>query len=91
MKYLIGLAVIGVGLLLVIKTEWLVNNLGRIEWAEQHLGVEGGTRIFYKIFGVILILFAFLAMIGAFNSILTNTFGGAFKDTVQEESRGDSF
>lgn len=88
MKYLIGFLVIGIGTLLVMKTEWLVNNFGRIEWAEQHLGIEGGTRIFYKLLGVVLILGAFLAMSGAFNSLLTNTFGGAFKDTTTAPESG---
>lgn len=80
MKYLIGLLVIGLGFLLIWKTEWLVNNFGRIEWAEQHLGTEGGTRVFYKLLGVILILFSFLVMSGFFNNILVSIFGGAFKE-----------
>ncbi|MBI4426072.1 MAG: hypothetical protein HY567_00690 [Candidatus Kerfeldbacteria bacterium] len=80
MKYLIGLLVIGLGFLLAWKTEWLVNNFGRIEWAEQHLGTEGGTRIFYKLLGVVLIIFSFLVMSGFFNSILVNIFGGAFQE-----------
>lgn len=88
MKYLIGIIVVAIGTLLVLKTEWLVNNFGRIEWAEQHLGTEGGTRILYKIIGVLLIFGAFLAMAGVFNSLLTNTFGGAFQDTTAVPESG---
>lgn len=80
MKYFIGLIVIAVGTLLILKTEWLVNNFGHSDWAEQHLGTEGGTRILYKLIGVILILGAFLTMAGVFNSLLTNTFGGALQN-----------
>ncbi len=88
MKYLIGIIVIAVGTLLVLKTEWLVNNFGRVEWADQHLGTEGGTRILYKLIGIVLILGAFLAMAGVFNALLTNTFGGAFKDTTTAPESG---
>lgn len=82
MKYLIGFIVIAIGYLIIWKTEWLVSNLGRVEWAEQHLGTEGGTRIFYKLIGIMLIIGAFLAMSGAFNALLKAIFGGAFKGTT---------
>jgi len=81
MKYVIGMAVVGVGIFLILKTEWMVNNFGHIGWADEHLGFEGGTRALYKIIGVVLIIFAFLAMVGAFNGILSGVFGGAFRDT----------
>lgn len=78
MKFVYGFLIIGVGVLLIMKTEWLVENFGRIDWAEQHLGTEGGTRIFYKIMGVIIIIMSFLAMMGVFNTPLKNSFGKSF-------------
>ncbi len=56
------------GMLLVIKSEWFLENFGRIAWAEEKLGTEGGTRFFYKILGL---LFIFLGML-----LLFNLFGG---------------
>jgi hypothetical protein len=82
MKYTIGFIVIIIGTLLVLKSEWLINNFGRVEWADQHLGTEGGTRIFYKILGIILIVGSFLVMSGAFNGMLRGMFGGAFRETI---------
>ncbi|MFH0829419.1 MAG: hypothetical protein V1907_04590 [Candidatus Kerfeldbacteria bacterium] len=78
MKFVYGFLTIGIGVLLVLKTEWLVENFGRFEWAEEHLGAEGGTRIFWKLFGVTIIFFAFLAMMGAFNAPLNAIFGKSF-------------
>jgi len=55
-----GILVVAVGFLLVWKSEWLLNNVGRINWAEQHLGSEGGTRLMYKLIGTIIIIGGFL-------------------------------
>ncbi len=78
MKFLYGFLAIGVGVVLVLKSEWLVENFGRIDWAEQHLSTEGGTRIFWKLVGIAIIFISFLAMAGAFNAPLTNIFGKSF-------------
>ncbi len=78
MKYLVGTIVIIIGFLLVWKADWLMNNFGRIDWAERHLGTEGGTRIFYKLLGVLIIILSFLYMSGALGSIL----GAIFSPTI---------
>jgi hypothetical protein len=64
MKYLVGIILIGVGFIIIWKSDWLMENIGRIDWAEQHLGMDGGTRLFYKLIGVAIILGAFLLMGG---------------------------
>ncbi len=76
MKWLIAIAVIGVGSLMVIKTQWITDFTGPIDWAEQHLGSEGGTRLFIKLLGVILILGAFLGVTGILGGWITGFFGG---------------
>lgn len=78
MKYIIGFIVIAVGFLLVWKSYWLVNNIGTIEWAETHLGSEGGTNLLYKIIGVLLILGTFMTLTGAIPALLTSVFGSSF-------------
>lgn len=55
-----GILIVGVGFLLVWKSDWLLNNMGRIDWAERHLGTEGGTRLMYKLIGIIIIIAGFL-------------------------------
>ncbi|MBI3115171.1 MAG: hypothetical protein HYZ09_01605 [Candidatus Kerfeldbacteria bacterium] len=78
MRFLIGLTLIVIGFLLTWKADWLVNNWGRIEWAEVHLSSDGGTRMLYKLMGIILILGAFLYMTGALQTIVGGIFGGLF-------------
>jgi len=76
MKWFIGLLVIGVGSLLVIKTQWIYDFTGPIDWADQHLGTEGGTRLFIKLIGVLFIIGAFLAVTGILGGWITSFFGG---------------
>ncbi|MFA6604025.1 MAG: hypothetical protein WCT10_04280 [Patescibacteria group bacterium] len=73
-----GLAAVGVGLLFVIKSEWFLNNFGAIEWAEQHLGTSGGTRLFYKLIGLGIIFIGFLAATGMIGGFLMGTVGRLF-------------
>ncbi|USN53409.1 MAG: hypothetical protein H6760_04595 [Candidatus Nomurabacteria bacterium] len=74
MRYLIGGIVILIGALLVIKTDFFMNWFGRIEWAEQHLGTEGGTRIFLKLLGILMIFIVFLTLTGFVPSLLRDIF-----------------
>ena len=59
-----GLLLLAGGVMMVIKTEWLLNNFGRIAWFEEHLGTEGGSRLGYKIVGMVLIFFGLLTLTG---------------------------
>jgi len=68
MHLIIGLIMIAIGALIVIKSEALLNNFGRIGFFEQHLGTEGGSRLGYKLIGL------FVIFIGAL--VFTNLIGG---------------
>jgi hypothetical protein len=59
MRYFLGLIMVGIGVLLIIKTEWFVQNFGSNAWAEEHLGTSGGTRLMYKLIGIVFIFFWF--------------------------------
>ena len=61
-KYIFGIILILVGAVMVIKSEALLKSFGRIAWAEEKLGSEGGTRLFYKLIGILLIVLSFLIM-----------------------------
>ncbi len=67
MHIIIGLIIIFIGLLLVIKSDWFLNNFGRIGFFERHLSTEGGTRLGYKLLGMIVV---FIGMM-----VLTNLIG----------------
>lgn len=78
MKYIIYLGAIILGSIMVIKTEWFVQNFGSIAWAEQHLGTEGGTRLAYKLLGIVLIISALMIATGVMQSLLLNLFAPMF-------------
>jgi len=63
------------GPVLIIKSEWFLENFGRIEWAEQHLGTEGGTRTLYKILGLLAIFFGMAILLGLFQGMVLFVFG----------------
>jgi len=68
MQIVIGLVILALGVLIVVKTEAMLNAFGRIEFFERYLGAEGGSRLGYKIIGLIAIFISFL--------IMTNMIGG---------------
>lgn len=78
MLYIIGVLAIALGTVLIIYTEWFVDNFGRSSWAESHLGSEGGTRLLYKLIGLAFILLAFMTMTGITQGIILGIFGNLF-------------
>lgn len=83
MTFLLGFAAIGVGTILIIYTEWFIDNFGRSAWAEDKFGGEGGTRLLYKLIGLAMILLAFMTMTGITQSLILSIFGGLF-DGLQQ-------
>jgi hypothetical protein len=78
MKYILCLGAIALGSILVIKTEWFVQNFGSIAWAEQHLGTEGGTRLAYKLMGIILIVASLMIATGVMQNLFLALFAPMF-------------
>ena len=75
MHYFIGLLFIAAGSGMILKTEWLIQNLGSNAWAEQHIGSSGGSRILYKFIGLVLIFLGFLLVTNLMNDFLMATIG----------------
>ena len=71
-RFIWGIIGVAIGFSFVVKTEWYLNFAGRVAWAEQYLGIEGGTRLFYKLLGVLIILISFTYLTGLDDQI----FGG---------------
>lgn len=78
MRYLVGIIGAALGGLIVIYSEKIFNALGPVEWAEQNLGTEGGSRLFYKLVGIGIIVIAFFYMSGILQSIGIAIFGRLF-------------
>ncbi len=78
LKIIVGLIGIILGMVFLMRSEWFLANFGRIDWAEIHLGAEGGTRLFYKLLGLVIILVSILIMTGLMEGLLLAIFGPLF-------------
>ena len=69
-NFFAGIIVIGVGVFFNFKTEWMLNNFGRIQFFEEKMGLEGGSRIGYKLIGLVIIFIGILLVTGLFNGFM---------------------
>ncbi len=76
-KFILGIIIAAVGFLLIWKSEWLINNFGRINFAEQHLGSAGGSRLMYKLIGSIIIFVGLMIAFDLSDNVLA-WFAGLF-------------
>jgi len=77
-----GIVAVALGMHLVIKTEWYLQNFGTIDWAEQKFATSGGSRMFYKLIGIIIIMIGFLAATGMLGGLLMGTVGRLFGPSI---------
>lgn len=68
MNIILGIIIMAIGALITIKSEAMLNAFGRIGFFEKYLGIEGGSRLGYKLVGILAI---FIGML-----IMTNMIGG---------------
>lgn len=61
---ILGIILITIGALMVVKTDWFLSNFGRLSWFEDKLGTEGGSRLGYKLLGIILIFVGIVMLSG---------------------------
>ncbi len=80
-----GVALVAMGVSLVIKSDWFLSNFGRIDWAEQHLGLEGGTRLFYKLLGCATCLIGIMVALNLFRGFFLGTVGRFLFNSEQYE------
>jgi hypothetical protein len=74
MKYVICIILMIIGIMITIKSEWVYQAFGRVGWFEDKLGLYGGSRLFYKFFGIIVVLGSLFYMTGIFQKIITSIF-----------------
>jgi hypothetical protein len=75
----LGIILTAAGAFLVIKTEWFMTNFGRIAWFEEKLGSDGGSRLGYKLVGIILLFLGIVTMTGSGNSFMLWLLGPLLK------------
>ena len=59
-KFIFGIIITAIGFLIVWKTEWLMQNFGRIGFAEDKLRTMGGSRLAYRVIGTIIIIYGLI-------------------------------
>lgn len=74
MRIFFSLLAIAIGVTIVLKSEWFFEFFGRIEFADRYLGTEGGSRLMYKLIGILIIFLALLYVTGGVEPILTAIF-----------------
>lgn len=68
-RILIGILVAIGGYLMVWKTQFFLEALGTVDWAERNLGA-GGSRMLYKLIGIVIILIGFLAITNLYDMVI---------------------
>lgn len=72
MRIILGFIGIIIGFLIIWRSEWIFQQFGRVDWAEEHL--SGGSRVFYKLVGLGVILISFIYMGGFLEGIILAIF-----------------
>lgn len=75
MKIIFGILAIALGVVIVIKSDWFVENFGTIAWAEEHLGTSGGSRLMWKLIGLAFIIVSLMIMTNLLQMIVLGFFG----------------
>jgi hypothetical protein len=70
MNIVLGLVLAVVGALITIKSEAMLNMFGRVGFFEKYLGTEGGTRLGYKLLGILVFFIGVLLMTNLFGSFI---------------------
>jgi uncharacterized membrane protein len=64
MHIILGALVIALGIYVVMKTETVLKNFGTRSFFERNLGTDGGSRLGYKLLGLLLIFLGLVIMLG---------------------------
>lgn len=75
MNILFGLLIIAAGTGIVMKSEQIYQNFGRIAFFEKYLGTDGGSRLGYKLFGIVIIFVGLLIMTSLGSSFMNFALG----------------
>ncbi len=70
MNIIYGIAMIAIGFAIIAKSEALLSFFGRVSFFEQHLGSEGGSRLGYKLVGLIILFIGILTMTGLIDGFM---------------------
>ena len=78
MRFFLGLIGVVIGFLPVWKANWIVETFGHVPWAEEYLGNDGGSRLLWKLIGILIIFLSFMYMFGFIEGLIWAIFGSLF-------------
>ena len=82
-KFIFGIIITAIGFILVWKSEWLLNNFGRISFAEKYLAHSGGTRLMYKLIGIIVIIIGIMYATNLTDNLIAKIVNIVFRTNIQ--------
>ncbi len=80
-RIIVGVLIDLVGLFFIFRSETLLDFLGPIDMIDAKLG-GGGTRLFYKIVGTVIVIAGFLYMTNLWDAFLGATLGSLFPKRI---------
>jgi len=84
MFIVIGALIIAAGIFLVVKTDWFLSNFGPITWFESKLSSDGGSRLGYKLIGIIFLIIGIIVMTGSGDDFIRWILGPILKYNQSE-------
>ncbi|MBU1131775.1 hypothetical protein KKC32_00795 [Patescibacteria group bacterium] len=76
-RIIIGLIACGIGFIFVRKPDWALEFIGYIDFAEK--AMMGGSRTFYKLLGIVIILIGFLIITNLYSDLMNWMVGSVVK------------
>ncbi|MFA5248464.1 MAG: hypothetical protein WC415_04545 [Patescibacteria group bacterium] len=68
--FFLGASLMVIGALITIKAEAILSFFGPISFFEKYLGSEGGSRLGWKLIGILFFFIGFLIMTGMINGFM---------------------
>ena len=81
MRIIIGLLLFVCGILVTWKSEAVYQSMGPLAWAEDKMAGMGGSRMFYRLFGLGLSLVGVLVATDLISSLILNPIAHLFVRT----------
>jgi len=84
MRIFIGLLMVAGGAILTLKANWIVSNFGYSEFAESNIKMYGGSRLLWKLIGIVTIFIGLLVITNLYGDLILMFFGstlGGLKQT----------
>ena len=70
MSIILGIVIAVVGALITIKSEAMLSMFGRVAFFERYLGTEGGSRLGYKLLGILAFIIGVMLATNVFNDFM---------------------